>query len=463
MTAAVAVFDVGKTNAKLLALTGAGEPLEVMTTPNRVLDGPPYRHHDLDGMENWLLDGLRALGERHPIEAVVTCTHGGSGVLVGEDAAAMPLIDYEQAPPPEIDAAYRTAASSFRERGSVIMLGSAHPARQLLWLETGWPEAVAGARAFLNLPQYWAWRLSGVTASEVTSLGAQSHLWCVPERRPSAIVEDRGWGRLLPPLRPAWASLGPLTPAVRARTGLGPGVRVLNGIHDSSANFYRYLAAGLSDFAVVSTGTWIVALTDRPGADLDTQRPGFSCNADVHGNPVAGKLTMGGREFSAVADGATGPATREALARLVAAGTFALPFFGSDAGLFPRGAGAGRILGPAPEGDAGRFSLAVLYTAMLAAEGLERLPPAATVILDGNFVKDPLFAAVVQALLPGRAVRVNRDSLGTQAGAALLATHETRTAPAPLRLEPPEAVSLPDLPAYRARWRALAQTPETSS
>ena len=169
MTAAVAVFDVGKTNAKLLALTGAGEPLEVMTTPNRVLDGPPYRHHDLDGMENWLLDGLRALGERHPIEAVVTCTHGGSGVLVGEDAAAMPLIDYEQAPPPEIDAAYRTAASSFRERGSVIMLGSAHPARQLLWLETGWPEAVAGARAFLNLPQYWAWRLSGVTAKPSTS------------------------------------------------------------------------------------------------------------------------------------------------------------------------------------------------------------------------------------------------------------------------------------------------------
>ena len=463
MTAVVAVFDVGKTNAKLLALTEGGEPLEVMTTPNRVIDGPPYRHHDLAGMEDWLLDGLRALGERHPIGAVVTCTHGGSGVLVGAEAAVMPLIDYEQTPPPEVDAAYRAAAGSFRERGSVIMLGAAHPARQLLWLEMGWPAAVAGAQAFLNVPQYWGWRLSGVAASEVTSLGAQSHLWCVPERRPSPIVTARGWGRLLPPLRPAWATLGPLTPAVRARTGLGPEVRVLNGIHDSSANFYRYLAAGLSDFAVVSTGTWIVAMTDRPGADLDTERPGFSCNADVHGNPVAGKLTMGGREFSAVADGATGPATRAALAQLVAGGTFALPFFGSDTGLFPRRAGAGRILGPAPEGETERFTLAVLYTAMLAAECLERLPVAETVILDGNFVKDPLFAAVVQALLPDRTLRVNRESLGTQAGAALLATHETRTAPAPLRLEPPEAGGLPDLLAYRARWRALAQTPETTS
>ena len=91
MTGVVAVFDVGKTNAKLLALTGVGEPLEVMITPNRVIDGPPYRHHDLAGMEDWLLDGLRTLGDRHPIGAVVTCTHGGSGVLVGAERPSLAL------------------------------------------------------------------------------------------------------------------------------------------------------------------------------------------------------------------------------------------------------------------------------------------------------------------------------------------------------------------------------------
>ncbi|MFZ5710048.1 MAG: hypothetical protein ACOY4T_10245 [Pseudomonadota bacterium] len=36
---------------------------------------------------------------------------------------------------------------------------------------------------------------------------------------------------------------------------------VLAGGHDSSLNFHRYAATGLSDFTLVSTGTWIVAMS----------------------------------------------------------------------------------------------------------------------------------------------------------------------------------------------------------
>ena len=78
-------------------------------------------------------------------------------------------------------------------------------------------------------------------------------------RRPACVGCNAGWGRLLPQLRPAWATLGPVRPEVAARTGLSRTVRVVNGIHDSSANLYRYQAAGLSGMTVVSTGTWIVA------------------------------------------------------------------------------------------------------------------------------------------------------------------------------------------------------------
>ncbi len=50
-------------------------------------------------------------------------------------------------------------------------------ARQLLWLETEWPEKVAAARWYLGGPQYWAYRLSGGGASELTYLAAQTHFW----------------------------------------------------------------------------------------------------------------------------------------------------------------------------------------------------------------------------------------------------------------------------------------------
>ncbi|WP_152044786.1 FGGY-family carbohydrate kinase [Aureimonas psammosilenae] len=456
----VAVLDVGKTNVKLFVADKGGDILAEISTPNRVLDRPPYRHHDLDGIEDWLLDGLAGFARSHEIEAIVTSSHGSGGVLVGESGAAMPMIDYEQEPPEGIVADYASLAGSYRERGSAVMLGSAHLARQMLWLERGWPDVFAKARAFVAPPQYWAFRLCGTLASEVTSLAAQSHIWSSADNRPARLVAARGWERLMPPLARAYETLGRIKPDLARRCGLSPDTRVLCGIHDSSANFYRYQAAGLEDFTVVSTGTWIVALSDRGGVDFDDERPGRSCNADIFGRPVPGALTMGGREFAAVAGEGGGKASREDLRRIVASGTMALPSFGADDGLFPGTARRGRIEGPLAEETGARFTLGTLYAALLTSEALRELPPVRTVVLDGAFVREPLFGALVAKLNPAARVLVDHDSFGTATGAALLASHETRDQPAALALEEPDLSELPDLAPYASRWRERAHSME---
>ncbi|MDX7952896.1 FGGY family carbohydrate kinase [Lichenihabitans sp. Uapishka_5] len=456
----IAVFDVGKTNVKLMAVAPDGFILETVSAANPVQPGPPYRHHDLGRLEAWLIDNLAALAHRHPIDAIVTTGHGSGGVLVGDDGPLMPMIDYEQAPPPAVDAEYRRIAGAFRERGSAIMIGTAHLARQMLWLERDWPEVFAGARAFLAHPQYWAWRLSGVLASEVTSLAAQSHLWCSAEARPAALVAARGWDRLMAPLRPAWATLGSLKPAFVRSTGLPATTRVLNGIHDSSANLYRYQAAGLSDMTVVSTGTWIVPISDQPGPDFEHEQPGLCCNADVFGHPLPGMLVMGGREFSAVAGDAAGPASPALMHRLIDTGTMALPSFSGDDCLFPGTARHGVVAGELAGDAAARFTLAVLYTALLTDCCLDTVGTT-TVVLDGSFVRDPLYGALIAALRPDRRVLVNHDQFGTVAGAALLATHEQRGGPVPLALETPTRFDHPGLMAYAKTWRDQAHARKT--
>ena len=452
---AVAVFDIGKTNVKLTVADPDGRLLETLSVTNPVSPGPPYPHHDLDRLEDWFVAGLADLATRHDIEAVVATGHGSGGILVGEDGPAMPMIDYEQAIPPSVEVRYRSEVGPFRDRGSPVMLGAAHLARQMLWLETGWPDAFATARHFLALPQYWSWRLSGVAASEVTSLGAQSHLWSAADGRPTRLAVDRGWARLLPPVMPAWTTLGPLRPEMVQRTGLGRKVRVINGIHDSSASFYRHQVAGLADFVLVSTGTWVVALGDDPRADFDHERPGFCCNADAFGRPVPCVLTMGGREFGAVAGGRSGLASAEALAGIVASNTRALPAFGDDDGLFPGRARSGFVEGPLAQDDHHRLSLAVLYAALLTDRCLAGIA-GATVVLDGPFVRDPLYGALVAALNRGRRVLINREQYGTATGCALLAFHERRKGAALLSLQPPPPLELPGLLAYRDDWLELA-------
>ncbi len=462
----IAVLDIGKTNLKLCVTDRDGAVLESVTTANAVRPRPPWRHHDLVALAPWVGTTLAELARRHPLRVVVPVGHGSGGVLTladpdaGGTGTALPMIDYEDAFPSELDAAYRAEAGTFEDRGSAVMMASTHAARQLFRMQAEEPGSVAGAAHYLNVAQYWAWWLSGVAASEFSAMGAQSHLWNVPLGRFAPIVGRHGWARLIPPFRPAWETLGTVRKALRERYGLPDGLAVLTGAHDSSANFYRYRASGLAGFTLVSTGTWIVAMSrEAPVARLSEAR-GMTINADMEGAPVGGALSMGGREFSAVAgpDWKGARADPGALARIVARGAMALPSFGGNEGQFPGSAGRGRIAGPPPESQAERTALAVLYAALLTVTCAEALGGGERLILDGTFLQDPLYAPLVAALRPGRPTQVSQDPNGVAAGAALLAGHARRAGPAAIALATPAPLPpLPGLDRYAAAWRATAE------
>jgi len=190
-------------------------------------------------------------------------------------------------------------------------------------------------------------------------------------------------------------------------------------------------------------------------ARLDEAR-GMTCNADMEGAPLGGVLTMGGREYSAVAG--TQPENARAatgvLSRLIAQGTMALPTFGTNDGQFPGSAGKGHILGPPPAGPQERHALAVLYCALLAVSCGEMLDPGRPWVLDGSFLRDPAFAGLVAALRTGQKTVTAPESYGIAAGAALLCRAQGGLVP--LDLAPARALGLPGLTEYAARWRTLA-------
>jgi sugar (pentulose or hexulose) kinase len=456
----VAVLDVGKSNVKLSACTAEGHVLETLTLPNAVLPGTPWAHHDLAAQNAFVLEGLATLSSRHFLQHFVASGHGSGGLLVTEDpdeagtGLALPMIDYEQPLPPGLDAAYAPQSGNFFDRGSAVMMAATHTARQMFWAETAEPRAFAKARWCLGIPQYWAWRLTGRAVSEASILGAQSHLWNVKDHAWAPIVAARGWGRLMPPLARAADDIGPIRPDLARRHNLPP-LRVHAGAHDSSVSFFRYQAAGLTDFVLVSTGTWIVCFADCMDLNRLDEARGMTCNADMNGAPLGGVLTMGGREYSAVAGDQpdTAKASELALARLIADGTMALPTFGTNDGQFPGSSGKGRILGPEPATPADRHALAVLYCALLAVTCGSMLDPVRPWVLDGSFLRDPAFAGLVAALRPDRQTLTAPESYGIAAGAALLCRPPGII---PLDLTEARPLALPDLNAYAAHWRALA-------
>ncbi len=449
MTGCVAVFDVGKTNIKLAVFDRDGRMLADQSHPNAPLvpdTEHPYLRLDTERAWRFLLTELKEVGARHEIEAISISTHGGAGVLVTDTGIALPPMDYEFEGFGGVDADYDAARPPFDECLSPRLARGLNLGRQIFYLQRSFPEQFSAARTFLAYPQFWSWRLSGVMATEVTSLGAHTDLWRPNEGRLSSLVENRGWTRLFAPLRHAWETLGPLTPNVAAETGLPRDVRVICGAHDSNASLVPYLAARTHPFTLISTGTWVIIMAVGGEAKLDPEAD-MLANVDVTGRPVPTARLMLGREFAVLAGDAPAEAHVADVAALVAARVMAIPAFTDQGG--PFAGRAGFIVGEAPKAPAARAALATLYSALMSAHMLKRLEAPGDLIVEGGFNRSPAFTGLLAALIPGRDVLVAPAS-GAAEGAALLAHwDEPHVRP---KLTRAQSWSVAGLLQYRERW-----------
>lgn len=418
----IAVLDIGKTNLKLLVASDDGWPLETLSIPNTANASDPYLSHDLAGLETWFLDALAKVSQRHAIGAVIATAHGCGAVLVDGDRPVLPMMDYDAVSPPAIDEAYRRIAPAYREVFCGIGAGAMRLAKQLLWQECAFPAEFARAKTYLTIAQFFALRLGGRAASEISQLAAQGHIWDLVRHQPSSVMRERGWAHLLPQRAPAGAVLGTVSAAVAKRTGLARSTEILCGVHDSNANLFRYKAAGMADASILSTGTWMIGFQRDLDPDKLDANSAMVLNIDVDGENVPSTLTMTGREYDLIRKekSAADAAVLAALPKLVARRTLALPSFVGDDGLFPGAAHRGRIIGPAPETPAEWQGLAVLYAAFSANRCLDSLGSSKRIIIDGGFAANLPFARALAALRPSQEISVSQSRDGTALGAALL-------------------------------------------
>lgn len=452
MSEAVAVFDVGKSSAKLaLVDRGDGKVIALQTTPNVARRDGAYAHFDVDRLWAWLLATLGEFSRKAQIEVISTTTHGACvALMTADDGLALPIIDYEDAGPDEVAETYRRQRGDFRETFSPDLPGGLNVGRQLFWLEEKFPKAFARADAILPYPQYWGWRLSGVMSAEPTCLGAHSDLWAPIGGTFSRLAAERGWARRFPEMVRPWDTIGTILPAIARQTGLPATCRVVAGIHDSNASLLPHLLAEPLPFTVISTGTWIITLA--PGGALDGLDPARDCLAyiDAFARPVPASMWMGGRDFEVLTAGSAAEPDDADVARVVRDGIMVLPAAVTASG--PYRARRGGWTADAAALSAGeRGAAASLYCALVASTSLALTGSRGPVLVEGPFARNRVFLGALMQL-SARGVSGRTDATGTTGGAALLANGPDGfvkpAAPAPSA--PPLGV---DIAGYATAWR----------
>jgi L-fuculokinase len=456
MKDALIVLDIGKTNAKLALIDAAGQVLAEQRRPNIVLADGPYPHHDTEGLWQWLLATCRGFAGMAEVSAIVPVTHGATAALVDGDGLVLPVLDYEA----ELPGVDYGARPPYAETCSPNLPAGLNLGRQLAWLQQRFPTEFARTRHILMYPQYWAWRLCGAAFGEATSLGCHTDLWNPRTQQYSSLVERMGWRKLMPPLAPAWTSLGTLRAEVADATGLPRGCQVLSGIHDSNASLMRYLSqdAGPAARTVLSTGTWMIAAAF--GITLHDLREDADmlANTNALGQPVACMRFMGGREFAELAGAAIEPCTIEDIERLVRQGTLALPCFAATGG--PFAGRSGSIEGPGPQNARERYALATLYCVLMTDYCLDALQAAGPLAVEGSFTANPWFGPLLASLRPHQQVSYSDDASGTTCGGWML-RYRDGVPPGSSTEIAPRAVN--GLTAYRQRWHAALNVTEQAA
>lgn len=445
----IAVIDIGKTNAKLVLIDSQSQTQIASTsTPNNVRHDGLYPHADVDNLWQFITQGLAAFHATHGVDGISITTHGATAALLAGDELALPVLDYEHDGPQTSAPAYMAIRPDFAETLSPRLPNGLNLGAQLFWQSHSFSGQFAKVTRILTYPQYWAWRLTGIAASEVTSLGCHTDLWAPEEGRFSSLVENQRWTTLFPPIRPAAWVLGTITPQVAAQTGLAPSTPVACGIHDSNASLIPHLEAREAPFTVISSGTWAIAMTVGGSTTaLDAARDSLA-NVDAYGRPVPTARFMGGREFDLLVPEPSDPSSGD-IARVIAQGFQALPSFVPGVGPFPDA--RGRWTGDPDSLTAGERTAAVtLYLSLMTEACLELCGLGREIIVEGALARNRLFGDAL-ARLTGVPVASSRDATGTSLGASLLfggAYAPKNTALSNI------ALNVDGFDAYRDTWRS---------
>ncbi|KAA9331674.1 carbohydrate kinase [Hymenobacter busanensis] len=258
-----AVFDVGKTNKKLILFD---EDRQIIEEKQHVcletVDEDGFPCESLTRLTQWVQTHWHALrtNPHYHVKGVNFTSYGASFVHLGANGQpVLPLYNYLKPLPAQWSTRFYDALGQTPEEFAAETcsprLDMLNSGLQLYWLKYARPEHYARIRTSLHLPQYLSYLITGEAFSDYTSVGCHTSLWDFNRQHYHDWVLREGIDEKLAPLT---------TDSVAA---VVDGVLVGVGLHDSSAAVLPYLLQTEEPFLLVSTGTWAITLNpfnDQP-------------------------------------------------------------------------------------------------------------------------------------------------------------------------------------------------------
>jgi sugar (pentulose or hexulose) kinase len=303
----IAVFDIGKTNKKLIIFDSDLNIRDIEKTSIEEYVVDEVKYDNLLKIEKWFIDQLNKKSSIYNIKIISISAHGATFTCIDEKGAlTVPAISYTT------DPGNRFHDEFFQEFGPKNELQKItgtpdfnlllNIAKGIWFVKKRFHKEFDNTRHILNLPQYFCFKLTGKAVADNTYVGCHTYLWDFMKKDWSIVADKLGVRKLLPAkINNPWDVIGTITHETAERTGLDKNTLVTSGIHDSNASLLPHLITCQEDFVLNSTGTWCVIMHERENVQFKDDELGkvVFYNQSPFSNPVKTSIFMGGIEFEA--------------------------------------------------------------------------------------------------------------------------------------------------------------------
>jgi len=270
----IAIFDIGKTNKKLLLFDyNLRLVSELETRFPEKLDDDGFECDNIDLIEKWIDDSITYLvhSDKYDLTAVNFATYGATIVYLDSNGKRLtPIYNYLKPIDDRIpERLYRRfgGQDEFCRKTASPALGMLNSGMQILWLKTVKPEVFSKVRHILHLPQYVSYLITGKIFSEHTSIGCHTGLWDFDAMKYHPWVSDHELN--LPEPVPVQTVNDAVIDSKKIKVGIG--------IHDSSASLAPYFTGDRGKFLLISTGTWCINMNPYNSEKLTVEQLDRDC------------------------------------------------------------------------------------------------------------------------------------------------------------------------------------------
>lgn len=291
----IAVFDIGKTNKKLLLLDEDYQVIfEKTARLEETKDEDGYPCENISELMNFVHESLEEAirYKYYKIIALNFSAYGATFVyLDGAGKVVCPIYNYLKPYPEQLQKKFYQDHGGevvFSALTSSPVLGSLNSGMQLYRLKNEKPQVFKNIATALHLPQFLSYIFTNKAVSEITSIGCHTNLWDFSKKDYHSWVKAEGIAEKLPPIAPA--------EEVVDITYEGHTIRTGTGLHDSSAVLIPYLLSFKKPFMLLSTGTWCISLNPFNNTPLTAEelKQDALCYLTYNKKPVkASRLLVG--------------------------------------------------------------------------------------------------------------------------------------------------------------------------